>query len=344
MRNSPELSEVLAEVLAAKLEGAARRDEFPSGLLLVTGRDRASLLQRITTSDVAGLAPGESRITCFTTAKGRVLDRVRVLAAADACLIVTSAGRSEAIAKWIDRYVITEDCQVLDLSPLTTRVATCGARAMEVATALLGHASLPARNGHVGITLASGATVTLVRIRSLLDHDGLLAIAPREAAQELGAALEDAARRAGIPVLSQLDDAEYEAARIASGLPRYGADVTEDHNPLESGLWDAVAFDKGCYVGQEVVARLRNYDKVMKQLCVLSFADPAVAPRVGDELIADGRQVGVLTSVAGPPHLTAWRALGYVGRRTLQAGTPITLGASDPPRRVAGAEIVNLAQ
>ncbi len=305
-------------------------DASARGLLLVSGKDRVDLLQRITTNDLKRLSPGTGNLSCFTTAKGRVIDRCRMLVGQDAILVVTSAGRSPAVAQWIDRYVIIEDVKVADLSAAVFQLDVVGEGALAIGARLDSRFESLPRHGHLQTTIGGIDGVTLIRTEGLRSSDALMVIGPRAAKDAVLAAI-------GSDV-SILDDAKFEAFRIDAGVPTFGRDVTEDNNPLEAGLWDSVSFEKGCYVGQEVVARLRNYDKVMKQLCRIEL--PAAFP-TGTKLLSDGREVGVITSVAGPPDLETHVALGYVQRRVVQNATPMVLGTSES--KVLDVRVVKLA-
>jgi folate-binding protein YgfZ len=113
-------------------------------------------------------------------------------------------------------------------------------------------------------------------------------------------------------------------------LPRAGTELDEEHNPLEAGLRDAVNFSKGCYVGQEVVARLETYDKVSRRLMVVRPSDSATrAPVSGDTLTREGRAIGSITSAAVVPGGTAWIALAYVKRSRGEHGSAVGIGGDE---------------
>jgi folate-binding protein YgfZ len=122
----------------------------------------------------------------------------------------------------------------------------------------------------------------------------------------------------------QLSDESYHILRVEAGLPAAGAELTEEFTPLEAGLDYAVSGAKGCYTGQEVLARQTTYDKVTQHLVCLRLDAPA---RVGERLWAEGKSVGVITSTATSPRLGAI-ALGMVRRPYHEAGAALVLGAS----------------
>ena len=130
--------------------------------------------------------------------------------------------------------------------------------------------------------------------------------------------------------MGEMEADSYEAFRIASGVPAYGPELGEEVNPLEAGLWDSVSFTKGCYVGQEVVARLNTYEKVKRYLAMLSLEDGAI-PDAGAPLTVDGKDAGKLTSVS--PVLISGRrpALGYVRKAYANPEAALTVESGDGP-------------
>ena len=147
----------------------------------------------------------------------------------------------------------------------------------------------------------------------------LLLLTPEDAAADITAAL--AATGAQLA-----DAAEWEALRVASGAPAFGNEMGEPYNPLEAGLIGAIDFTKGCYIGQEVIARLDSYDRVQKYMAVLRFSDGSEAS-VGASLAHEGRTVGTVTSLYRTPG-GELRGLGYV--RTATATPDQTLELLPP--------------
>jgi folate-binding protein YgfZ len=133
----------------------------------------------------------------------------------------------------------------------------------------------------------------------------------------------------------------FEIARIEAGIPRFGADMDENTNPLEAGLETrAISFNKGCYIGQEVISRIHTYSEVAKSLRGLRLADDLKhLPGKGDKLFHDGKEVGFVTSGTVSPRLSAKIALGYIKREANQPGTELILRTADGESR---AQIVEL--
>ena len=299
----------------APRRGCAVVDRSDYGVLDVTGPDRVSLLQRITSNELDGVTAGQCQRNCFTSAKGRVIDWSRLLVRDDAVRVITSPGRVGDVSAWLDKYTIIEDLTVADRSGERAHLWLIGPDALSIAAKIAGQGAPDA--GRFVAGQLGGATVDVIAAEPILDQPSYWITLQSDAAQAgLDALL-------GLGDVTPIGGAVADALRIESGLPAVGVDVTEERNPLEVGLWGSVSFDKGCYVGQEVLARLRNYDKVMNQLALLSL-DGDASP--GDEITADGKKVGALSSVATPPLANKRVALGLVKRRVLQTGEELRVG------------------
>ena len=159
-----------------------------------------------------------------------------------------------------------------------------------------------------------------------LSGDGFSVLAPAE----LGASVWQSL----VIAVSKFDgraagEQALEAWRVLSGLPVAGHELTEDSNPLEAGLGEAVSFDKGCYVGQEVVARLNTYDKVARRLYGLQLATGAPCPTAGTPLFIHGRKIGRITSALQPPGYDHPVAMAYIKHRNLEEEKTLAVGAAD---------------
>ncbi len=309
---------------AALLEGVALVGRSSAGRVRVGGADGLDLLDRLSTNKMAALAAGEGAPTVVTTNKGRVVDLLLVTVRSDHLLYLTSPGRQSAVMEWLDFYTFSEDVAVKDLTETTALFVLAGPRAK----ALLESVGAPVG----GLPRFHSREVVAAGVEALVWHtlgagaETYELLAPRTEASRLW----DGLRAAGaIPVGQEA----WEACRVARGVPVYGAEFGEDTNPLESGLKGAISFNKGCYVGQEVVARLDTYRKVQRRLMAAVLSGPA---KVGDALLAlrppesdliappgagqapagagqaGERKVGKLTSVARVPAGGAYVALALV--------------------------------
>jgi len=260
---------------------AAFFDRTSRGRLIVTGRDRKDLLHRLCTNDVASLKAGESRATCFCNRKGLLIDWSVVIDRGEDIVILTA--NPQRLSGQIQQYTITEDVTVRNYMAL--ELIVCGPDAAEVLGVDLEHSRhVTRRLGEVEVLIA--------RIEPLW-IDAYAVLAPDAVAL----------RRLFAQDAKALDVAQIDELRIRSGIPAFPNEINEMRNPWEASLEESISMTKGCYVGQEVVARLKTYNKVKKRLVGLKLEGPF---SVGAMLTLNGEEVGEITSLSGDV------ALGYV--------------------------------
>ena len=238
-----------------------------------------------------------------------------VLRRPDHLLVLTGGGNEARVAEWIDFYTIIEDTQVEDITTTTEAVSLMGPRAPELLISLAGSAAGPTANGD-----ASDILIGSVRATAIRRDMGLLPALDLVASGADGPTLKEAAADAG--ACSVGPDA-VELARIEQGVPAFGAELSESYNPLEAGLQHMVSYTKGCYIGQEVIARLTTYDKVQKRLVRLSWPSGA-GVSAGARLMLDGKQAGLVTSAIRDPRTGDGAGLGYVRKALAGTGTQLT--------------------
>ena len=301
------------------------------GRLKATGEDGLDLLNRMSTNKVVDLAAGEGAVTVLTSDRGRIIDVLGVLNQGEYVILLTSPGRQQAVIEWLDKYTIMEDLTVEDITLETAMLALVG----------------PDSGKLLGLTSTKGSPDSLTIQPVRLGSFDALAVE-----QPLGALSRYwlmAAPDAAAGLWQHLTDngatpigaTAMDAVRVNFGVPEYGPELGEPYNPLEAGLIGSVDFAKGCYIGQEVVARLDSYKKVQKYLVSLRFEESAsISP--GDALLRDGQNVGEVTSVAPIPSDGALKGLGYVKAAAASPGT--RLDVAGPSRFHREAEIVALAQ
>jgi folate-binding protein YgfZ len=272
------LAEKLQQVPTAAFGPLLRR-----GLLRLTGKHRASFLHRIATQRLGKLEPGESAYTCFLDVKAHVVAEGTALARGDDFVLDVAAEAAEPLAVYLRKYIVMDDVKVHPLGDDARVLPVFGARASAAAQEAAG--SAPSFN-----TIRHGAPA----------RDFILG---PEDSERVRAAL----RAAGAV---ELDDADLEALRVMAGVPRWGAEIDGARLVLETGIVrDSVAFDKGCYIGQEVVARGTFRGQVQRGLVQLQVPAATTAPA---PLSADGQEVGLVTSVVDTPD--GRLALGYLRR------------------------------
>ena len=310
--------------LHAALNVCTVADRSPLARLIGDGPDLADLLNRLSTNTVDALEPGHGTATVLTTSKGRIVERLFVTHLGDAgLLLVGGTGRAAAVLEHVKRFTFAEQTGLRDCGGDYGLLALGGPLARE-ALITLGFETPPPL-GAVD-EMHDGTRV------HVLGHDGYSAdgfsvLVPNGQAGSLWQAMVLAVSKTDGRPAGEL---ALEVARLRRGLPASGSELNEDHNPLEAGLWDAVAFDKGCYVGQEVVARLNTYDKVSRRLVGLRIPEAQLVVAGGTKLYRDEKEAGVVTSVAGLEGAETV-AIGYVKTRIADIGDSVHLGAVDGP-------------
>ena len=311
--------------VAEECEAATGRvgvlDRSYTGRLKLTGSDGLDLLNRLSTNDLEELTtPGQGTYTVLTSNKGRILDLLFVLRLEDHLLVLSGAENRQKVADWIDFYTFTEDVTVRDVTEETAMLAVMGPNAASLLNKLTGVAvsALP-RYGSVSAHIG-GIEVLVVRtdFARLPGYD--IAVSSDQAGRLWTQLLSAGAEPVGMEAL--------EVVRIEQGVPVYGKELSEDVNPLEANLLEFISFNKGCYVGQEVVARLNTYEKVQKYLVGLSW-NPDNTPVLGAGLFLEGKRVGGITSTVKSPRLGKAIGLGYVRKTQARPGIRLTMESAD---------------
>jgi folate-binding protein YgfZ len=281
--------------------------------LELTGADRAKFLHNLSTQEIRKLPEGRGGEAFLLSARGHVLAHALVFCQPDALIIETVPGQGPRLAEHLDRYHIREDVAIADRSDDWSELLIAGAQAPAWLAAFV-KAELPSEPlAHVDIPL--GDIPLSVRRVGWTAAGGFLISTPAEHVARLWRALRDAgARPCGFEAL--------EAARLEAGTPWYGRDINDKNLPQEVGR-DALAisFVKGCYIGQETVARIDALGHVNKLLVGVSFPHGDRAPEPGTELTSAGQSVGQVTSSAISPKLGSPLALAYVRRGHHEPGT-----------------------
>jgi folate-binding protein YgfZ len=285
-------------------------------MLQFTGDDRLSYLQGMLSNDLRPLKMFDGQQAAILTQQGKVIADVRVLCSLNSFYLDFWQPLKEKILTHLKRYLVADDVEIHDPNEQWKMLSLQGPKAQAILDRLFAHSELPAQANHHGMVQFDGTPVCVVRAdRS--GHDGfdlivqigqLLAFAQR--LTELGATWVGAQAQ--------------NILRVEAGMPRYGIDFSEDNLLLEVALDDAVSFTKGCYLGQEVVERIRSRGHVNKKLCGL-LLDGDMPARPGDNLSAGDKEVGQITSSVASIALQMPIALGYVNKDFWLTGTKLTV-------------------
>jgi folate-binding protein YgfZ len=310
-----------AAQLAALLQGAGASRLDHMGWIRVTGEDRVRWLNGMVTNSIQELKDGEGNYNFLLSVQGRIQGDATIFAEPNALLMETASSQVPALMTLLDRFIIMDDVELADVSSTRSGLTVVGPQAE----------SLLAK---IGLNVADLGTIEMrpmswntAQISVSHMHSPLVPRFELWADHETTPKLLDALQIAGA-ALCEAQGLEW--LRILEGTPLYATDIRDRELPQETGQIRALHFSKGCYLGQEIVERIRSRGNVHRTFS--AFRLNGDLPPVGSPLEADGKQVGELTSVAAIPLPanyandnggTVQLGLGYVRREALDRGTPL---------------------
>jgi len=304
---------------AAVRDGGAGLIELSSrGRILVSGAEVVMFLNGLITNDMKTLTVNSWMPAVFPNVQGRLLASVRVIHRDDGFLIDTESANHETVLKLLERFTMAGDFRVTDLTDETVTLSIQGKQAAEIISATLGEEAAKVERQQVARTnFADDGQVTVIRATHTAE-DGFDLFIERNHGQ----ASSDELTKAGAkPVSADV----LETLRIEAGIARYGMDMDETNVVTETNLDDAVSFSKGCYIGQEIIARIKYRGHVAKKLTGVILENDLTLER-GVRILADEeKEIGRVTSSTLSPSLRRTIALGYVKYDYLTPGTKVKL-------------------
>jgi folate-binding protein YgfZ len=300
----------------------------------LVGADALDLLQRISTNDLRSLEPGFGVQTVFTTEKGKVIDIGNLYRLRDSSIVLICHAPAERVVAWIQKFIIMEEVTLTDVTSVFSLYSVFGPQS-EKALGLIGA-------NHYGIQQPATVIEPKTEAYELIIGEaeplspGLDILVPVSSARALWKVLVDASARIGLMPCS-LESLEIH--RVERGFPAYGKELTEEVNPLEAGLQEFVSFTKGCYIGQEVMARLDTYKKLHKRLMGVVLFERAGTPAPGALVFAKGETIGRITSAVDSILLGRKIALAYI--RSAWATANNRVEVNSPSGSIEG-RLVNL--
>ena len=286
------------------VNGCGLVDTSAKARLWSSGRDRIDLIHRMSTNDLRDMAIHEGRATILTNALARMIDRLVVINLKDRALILGSWGAATRVRKWLSGYIFFNDeIKLEDASPQWGQFDLVGRGAAAIADSLIGGAS---RLKKFSVTRSANDEAIIGRGEAI-KGDSFFVVA---ASEQLTTLRQQATALGAV----ECDRDLYNLLRIESGIPEIDHEISEEYIPLEANLWGDVSFSKGCYIGQEIIARMESRGKLAKMLVGVESASPLMA---GTKI-----EGGVITSVAESPR-GGWIGLAYLKSPHAQVGTEI---------------------
>jgi folate-binding protein YgfZ len=320
-------------------EYQAVRDEQSAGLIdlssrtriEVSGAEAVQFLNGLVTNDVKALASDTWMKAAFPTPQGRLIASCRVLRRGDSFLFDTEAVSHSILFKTLARFTLAGDFRVTDRTHESAQLSLQGAGAGRLLGQLLGPQASGLERGRVLTIEWKGASLSVIRATHTAEDGFDLFVEGGEAAALWEELMAAGARPVGFDAL--------EILRIEAGVPRYGPDMDETNIVTEAGLDDAVSYTKGCYTGQEIIARIHWRGHVAKRLSGLSFEDGKEVERGAKLLATDGREIGRVTSSTLSPRLGRTLALAYLKYDYLAPGTPTRVVTNESEREATVTEL-----
>jgi folate-binding protein YgfZ len=316
--------------MTVRREGAGLIDLSSRGRTIVSGSEAVMFLNGLITNDMKTLSPNRWMPAAFPNVQGRLLAAVRMIRLADkegaTFLLEAEALSHQSVLKAIERFTMAGDFRVTDVTSDTAMFSVQGREAIALGQQVLGDviSNLP-RDGVVEGTF-DGISITVIRA-SHTAEEGFDVMLHASHADAISQAFD----KAGV---IKVGDAVFETLRIEAGVARFGQDMDETNVITETNLDDAVSFTKGCYIGQEIIARIKYRGHVAKKLTGLTFEGKETVPAGAQIKTPEGKEIGRITSSTFSPTLDRGIALGYVRYEQLTPGTNVVVGESGATAKV----------
>lgn len=311
-----------AQYSAVREGGAGLLDLFSRGRTLVSGSEAVMFLNGLVTNDMKTLGKNSWMPAVFPNVQGRLLAAVRVIHRDDGFLIDTEEATHVTVVNLLQRFTLAGDFHVTDLTSKTALLSVQGKNAAKVIGGTLDDPAMDVEREKVtNVKFNGDKEVTLIRATHTAE-DGFDMLVEADHAEELRQALT---KSGAMPI----SDEVMETLRIEAGIPRYGIDMDDTTVVTETNLEDAVSFTKGCYVGQEIIVRIKHRGHVAKKLTGVIVEQPAPLEKGAKILSDDGKEIGRVTSSTFSPQLDRAIALGYVKYDYLVPHTGVKVVADD---------------
>jgi len=328
---------------AALRRGAGLFDRASHAVVEVRGGERNDFLNRLLTQKLVDMQPGEARASFWCNRKGRLIADVLVVETGELILLDVDVHQIDELLRTLDEYLFAEDVELHEARGERYRIAAHGPAALEVVAKASGRDELALDHGRAATVTIAGCDVVVAR-HDAIGEIGLELIAPLAKVETIWNALREAGGSLSKPV-RPVGWYAYNIARIEAGTPMINVDFDTTSLPGETGVLDRrVSFNKGCFIGQEVVARMKNLGKPKQMLVGLKVAGDAL-PAAGSEVFAKsdeggriGDPIGVVTSSTLSPMLGAQPiALAMVKSKHLEgADTVVVAGEGDLAEATVG--------
>ena len=300
------------------------------GRYRLIGEDRAKFLHRIISNDVESLSTGEGTYATLLTHRGKIIADLSISVLEDAISIDTAPETTESLFSELDKYIIADDVELSDVTAETGAIAVHGPKSTDLVQSVLGINELAALPERYNCFREADALYDHIIVCVRTDSTGERGWTLYTAAEALGSLWEALMIEGARFNVQPIGWNALESLRIEAGVPRYGTELTDSVIPLEAELEHAIDFEKGCYIGQEIVARMKyrghpnrllrgievDPDSTSQERCILHPGAP---------IFKEDKEIGWVTSATFAPTLGKSVALGYVRMAITEAGSRVQI-------------------
>jgi glycine cleavage system T protein len=294
------------------------------GKLRLGGKDHLKFLQGMLTNDVLALKEGKGMYAAILTVKGRMVSDMRVYREGDSVLLDLEPGLNIKVGGFLTKYRLSYKASIDDLTRGLGLLSIQGPAARRLAADIIGEDNPLSSEYDHGRRLVAGTEIMVARA----DRTGSNGYDIYATSGELSGVWEFLMERGKAYGIKPVGSRVLDTLRIEAGIPVYGIDMDDDTIPIEAGLWNALNFEKGCFVGQEVVARIKWRGHVNRHLRGLIMSGEGI-PERGSEVFYGEKKIGRVTSWTFSPGLQKRIALGYLRREYIGPGTRVLLKLTD---------------
>ncbi len=317
----------LAQECEAAYSGLAIADRSRYGKVRMTGKDGPDLLNRLTSNEMLNLVPDHFTTTVLTSNKGRIVEHLTVYPTAENELaLLCGPDNAQKVIDYIDKFVFGEDVQMTDATSELALFHVLGKDASQAITKLTNNGALFSERLLLSVDIG-GAHAFVSQAPTIAGAPGAYVMCGVADAPQVQRAIG----------ATSISAEAYEVLRVEAGVPMHDKELTEEHNPWEARLNMSIDLHKGCYVGQEVIARLNTYEKVARLMVGLEFS--SALPTAGSKLFADGNEVGDITSAVFSLRLNKNIGLGYVRMKWTSVGSKLNVSTVDSGQTAAIADL-----
>lgn len=303
------------------LHGVGLRILFNYSIVELRGKDSLDFLHRVTTNSIKGLKKEEVTQTIFTSEKGRILSVATILNFETYQFLVVGNSNKERVTGWINKYIIADDVKIIDASDRFNVLELSGPQSNSFVTLVCGNVTNDLKQNSFKVVNAEGILFFIAKIVDFNGRDKFWILADNDNSIKL---IEYMKENHGIFNFGLIGEDAYHEYRIFMGIPAAPNELNDQYNPHEAKLIHLVDFKKGCYIGQEVIARLDTYSKVQKSLAGINFQDNINTDQHFVLIDNENNEAGLVTSSVHSTKLNKSIGLAYIRKDYLTPGTILT--------------------